>query len=216
MSARKPSALVRKHIGATARAKREAAENSMRPAQQLSTAAPVALRKHRQAAALWRRLVNLYGSTVAQIITPFDEQLLIRYVLAIEECEWIEAKRARADLGAAVLEKQLSKLKPRGEQMHEYLVLLEQINALNARAQGWHSRLDTHRKMIHDMEKSLFLSPRSRAGVAPTSKEPEKEPSDMELILDDRLDELKVREDARLAAGLDRYGNSRKPAAKTR
>jgi hypothetical protein len=46
------------------------------------------------------------------------------------------------------------------------------------------ARLDGKRKLLHSIAQSLYLTPRSRAGVAPPEKEPEKPKSEMDELLD--------------------------------
>ena len=65
---------------------------------------------------------------------------------------------------------------PKYESFKNYLRLLEQYGALLARLQGIDARLDGKRKLIHLLAQSLYLTPRSRAGVVPPQKE-EEEPS---------------------------------------
>ena len=56
-------------------------------------------------------------------------------------------------------------------------------NELYTKWQGADARLDGKRKLLHDLEKSLYLTPRSRAGVEPPTKEPDVPKSEMEGLL---------------------------------
>ena len=47
------------------------------------------------------------------------------------------------------------------------------------------SRADLKRDLMFKLRQSLYMTPRARAGVAPTSKEPEEPPSELEQLLDD-------------------------------
>ena len=62
---------------------------------------------------------------------------------------------------------------------------LMQANALIQRFQGMDARLDGKRKLIFSLAQSLYLTPRSRAGVAPEEKDGEEPQSDMDKLLDE-------------------------------
>ena len=54
------------------------------------------------------------------------------------------------------------------------------------------ARSDQKRKFIFDLQKSLYMTPRSRAGAKPLKLPPEEDPDEMEKLLDQRLvDEAK-------------------------
>ena len=177
MPARKPTALIdpkRAKVSIEKREAREAAELAITPTTQLSTDPPPLLQKRKVARETWSRLVQLYLGVQGTLITAFDEDLLTKYCILEEECLWLEAKRSEVDRNAVKLDKQLAKINPKGEQLKTYYQLLEQYNALNTRVQGLDARLDGKRKLLHSLSQSLFLTPRSRAGVAPTEKPTEK------------------------------------------
>src|SRR5690606_13448911 len=73
--------------------------------------------------------------------------------------------------------KLLAKTKPKAEDLKDYYNALGQANALLQRFQGMDARLDGKRKMVFALAQSLYLTPRSRAGVAPPEK-PAEEPLD--------------------------------------
>jgi hypothetical protein len=120
---------------------------------------------------MWKRLIALYGEVDGTIVTAFDANLLTRYCLLEEECLWLDGKRTEVDNNAKRLDKLLNtKAKLKEVDAENYLGLLQQYNALNARVQGLDARLDGKRKLLVAIEQSLYLTPRSRAGVAPTEK----------------------------------------------
>lgn len=171
MPAKKTQLLSKRHSTKEEIEQREAAEEAMTPITQLPTDPPPLLQKHKIARETWTRLVGLYFEVKGTLITAFDADLLAKYCILEEECLWLEGKRAEVDRNAMNLNKRLAKIKdPKGEQLKTYYQLLEQYNALNARVQGLDARLDGKRKLVHSLAQSLYLTPRSRAGVAPTGK----------------------------------------------
>lgn len=74
-------------------------------------------------------------------------------------------------------------MKPKPGQRQDYVNALTQANALLQRFQGMDARMDGKRKLVFALAQSLYLTPRSRAGVAPTEKEPEEPKSEMEKML---------------------------------
>ena len=164
----KPSSLSTRHSTAEERAERESAELAMTPVTKLDKHPPLLLQKHKHAIATWKRLIGLYDEVEGSIITAFDANLLTRYCLLEEECIWLEGKRAEVDTSAVKINKELGKTTIAKMGAENYIALLQQYTALNARVQGLDARLDGKRKLLVAIEQSLYLTPRSRAGVAPT------------------------------------------------
>ena len=184
MPAKKPSTLTTRHDTKADRDARESAENAMTPKTQLPTKPPPLLQKHPQARGIWTQLVGLYSEVQGKIVTAFDEHLLAKYCLLEEECVWLEGKRAAVDKQIVRIDKLLAnKEKAKQLDSDQYISLLQQYNALNARVQGLDARLDGKRKLVHALAQSLYLTPRSRAGVAPPEKPPEEPKDDMEKLL---------------------------------
>jgi phage terminase small subunit len=126
----------------------------------------------------------LYGETEGTIVTAFDSDLLAKYCLLEQECDVMQTLRDAVLKNYDSISGQIAKMRPRGEDMKEFNKLMEQANALLARYQGLDARLDGKRKLLHALAQSLYLTPRSRAGVAPAEKGP-KEPDDpMANLLD--------------------------------
>jgi phage terminase small subunit len=170
MPAKKPISLSKRHSTKEEIEQREAAEAATTPTTQISTEPPAVLKKHQVARETWSRLVQLYLEAQGTLITAFDADLLAKYCILEQECQWLEGKRAEVDRNAVKLDKQLAKMNPKGEQLKVYAQLLEQYNALNTRVQGLDARLDGKRKLLHSLAQSLYLTPRSRAGVTPPEK----------------------------------------------
>ncbi len=173
MPAKKPLSLIQRHSTQAEIDQRVAAEAAMTPTTQLSTEPPPLLQKHRTARGVWSRLMELYLGVQGTLITAFDQDLLIVYCLLEEECIWLEGKRAEVDqLSRRVNKLMATKEKAKQLDGETYTALLQQYSGLLTRVQGLDARLDGKRKLIHSLAQSLFLTPRSRAGVAPARREP--------------------------------------------
>jgi hypothetical protein len=187
MPAAKPKALSQRNDTKDDRDARTAAESAMTPKSQLPLKEPALLRGHKTAGTIWRRSVELYSEVDGNIATAFDERLLAKYCLLEEECLHLEKKRSDIDSAISVLDKQINVFKRKKLTDEQYKILYklyEQYNALIARYQGLDARLDGKRKLCFSFEQSLYLTPRSRAGVAPPVKDPEPEKSDTEKALE--------------------------------
>ena len=184
MPARKPRALSNGHTTKKEKSARDAAENAATPTTELTIKPPAELAGHKTAGEVWKRLISLYLETEGKIITAFDADVLVKYCLAEEEL--VEVKTLRGDIMKlwGIQIKILSKFKPTEETIEAYSKALAQANKLMQRFQGMDARLDGKRKMVFAMAQSLYLTPRSRAGVAPPEKEPEKPLDEMEKLLD--------------------------------
>lgn len=188
MPAGKPKSLSRRHDTNEDKAARESAERMVMPKTQLTVTPPPELKGLKLAAALWREVITLQNETEAAasgspIITGFDRKLLIIYCKLEAECNRLEKKRDEVEKSEKEVWGKIKKIKPKGEEMKTYIGLLAQYNALNARVQGWDSRLDVKRGLLHKVAMSLYLTPRSRAGVAPTGKAPADDADPMDDLL---------------------------------
>jgi hypothetical protein len=185
MPARKLVTLMNSHDSKKNRDERGAAEKIMTLPEKLTTNPPRALRFHKVASSTWKKIIKLYLSVEGQIVTLFDEETIIQFCLLIEEIPWMAGIRDSVEVEYKAIEKQVSKnrsLKVTDESYKNYLHLLEQYGAILARLQGLDARLDGKRKLIHSLSQSLYLTPRSRAGVAPPEKIIEIQ-SEMEKLL---------------------------------
>lgn len=155
----------------------------MLPKTLLTIKPPSALNGHRIAKSIWERLVGLYFETEGTIVTAFDADILVKYCLAEEELiELLKLRNEIKKLWDHHL-KILGKMKPKADELKPYFEALAQANALLQRFQGMDARMDGKRKMIVTIAQSLYLTPRSRAGVAPTEKEPEQPKDPMDSLL---------------------------------
>jgi hypothetical protein len=183
MPARKPKSLITRHDVAADLADRVRAETALTPQTKLPVRPPASMRGHEPARKHWTRLIGLYAEVDGVIATAFDQDLLIKYCLILEECDWLSGIRKQIEKAYTTANKLLTKLKPDPENMEKYYLALSQVNALLTRLQGFDARLDGKRKLALALEQSLYLTPRSRAGVAPPEKEQEPEKTEMEKAL---------------------------------
>ena len=183
MPARKPTSLSTRHDTKADQAARAAGESSLMPKSALTKKPPSALKGHKQASSLWRELVGLYGETAGTIITAFDKELLVKYCLAEEELTELFALRGEIKKLWTKHAKILANMKPKADNLKDYFNALAQANALLQRFQGMDARMDGKRKLVFSLAQSLYLTPRSRAGVAPPEKEPEEPQDDMDKLL---------------------------------
>lgn len=186
MPVKKPLILNVKNDTKTDRADRANAESMMTPSTELALKPPMSLNGHKPAAEIWKRVIGLYREVDGIIATAFDEGLLVNYCILKEECLWLEKKRGEVDAKSTVLDKQINaftKKKLTDDDYKTLYKLYKQYNVLNTRVQGLDARLDGKRKLVFSIEQSLYLTPRSRAGVAPPVKEaPEPEDPTEKLL----------------------------------
>ncbi len=191
MPAKKPSALNDRdrHQSAADRDARASAESAMAPKTALTNNPPAALtgKVHTKAAGHWKRIIGLYLEVDGTIATAFDENIIVKYCLVLEECDWLFDIRTEVEDEYRKANKLLSKIKPKGDQLKDYFGALSQVNALLTRLQGFDARLDGKRKLALTLEQSLYLTPRARAGVAPAEKEDEPPKRGMESVLDEQV-----------------------------
>jgi phage terminase small subunit len=179
----KPSSLSRSHNTKAEREARTAAEESMIPKTLLTSKPPAELNGHKVASQVWKRLIKLYDETEGTIITSFDSDVLVKYCLAEEELVELSAlRRVIFQMWDKHL-KILNTINPKADQLKDYFNALAQANALLQRFQGMDARLDGKRKLIYALAQSLYLTPRSRAGVAPTEKEPDEPGGEIEKYI---------------------------------
>lgn len=128
--------------------------------------------------------MGLYMEIEGKIATSFDEDLLVKYCLLEEEALELADMRKTIKKEWEDQLKAAKRFKPNSKEIKEYVKMWEIVNALFQRFQGMDARLDGKRKLLHALSQSLYLTPRSRAGVEPPMKEPEKPKSDMDELLE--------------------------------
>lgn len=160
----------------------------MTPTRSLRKLPPRALEGHKTAVAVWNRLRRLYDKTDADLATPFDEDLLTIYCLAMEEAfDQLPDMKKSALISYHTLETVVDELSKPGKDV-DFDTLMDVTKAMTQllkEIKGIDARLDVKRSHIHKMMQSLYLTPRTRAGVAPPNKSPEEDLSEMDKLLDD-------------------------------
>ncbi len=175
MPAKKPNTLNSRHNTKADILARAAAESAMTPRTELTVELPRQLtgRDNAHAAKTWARTVALYAEVDGNIATAFDVDLLTKYCLLEQEVIELGEMRKTIKADWITQKKVVEKIKPNDKTLKEYVKLWEVVNGLFQRFQGIDARLDGKRKLLHSLAQSLYLTPRSRAGVDPKRKEPE-------------------------------------------
>lgn len=186
MSARKSYLLSKKNLTKEERAAKVAADESFTPLEKLSISPPSVLKKHPLASAMWKKIMKHYQSISGELVTAFDENILIRYVLTLEEVEWLKGIRTSVETEYKAIEKNIAKnrnVKLTDDTYKAYVKALESYHAILARLISIDARVDSKNKFVQTMEISLYLNPRSRAGVAPEAAEPTEPEDEMSKFL---------------------------------
>lgn len=175
MPAKKPNTLSARHSTKAEKAARTDAEAAMMPRTELTADLPRQLtgRDNIYAAQVWTRIVTLYAEVDGKIATAFDSDLLVKYCLLEQEVRELAEMRKMVKADWEAQKKVVAKIKPNDKTLKEYVKLWEIVNGLFQRFQGMDARLDGKRKLLHSLSQSLYLTPRSRAGVEPKRKDAE-------------------------------------------
>jgi len=179
MSRAKPSSLVVRAESAADRAVRLAREKAATPAKPLPKTPPAALKGHKTAARAWRYLMARYGEIEGVIVTGFDQQLVVNYCLGLEQYAEIQTMRA----AAYRLWLELSEAQNAAGPEDKISLAIKTVYSFDMILK-LDARLDRKADLLHKFSQSIYLTPRSRAGVAPNSKHDEPEPDALEQLLD--------------------------------
>jgi hypothetical protein len=178
--AAKPLALVTRHDTNEDIAARKEAEAAMRPTTELSGRVPVALHGHKLAQRVWKRMISIYEEMDAQIVSKLDEDMLVDYCLVMEEL--VDLDRLHL-LSMSVFEQLDERVRDLYSGTDELMPLLKQLTLLLKEIKSIDARSDRKRTFLHKLRQSLYLTPRSRAGVTPDGKAPEEAADPMEALL---------------------------------
>jgi len=162
MPARKPASLLISDRHKTRMAEREESEASLRLTKKLSMKPPAELTGYLIAQSCWKYLIRLYNKLEGVIITPFDKDILIEYCLGMEYVSELRNLRRIA----------------LNNKSYELYI-------------GVDTRLDRKGARLDTLRAQLYLTPRSRAGVAPSEKMKE-EYDPMDRLLDEAYSWKKV------------------------
>lgn len=189
MPAKKPAGLNVRHDALADAKARVDAESALVPRRKLPMSEPVALKGHPVAAREWRRLIALYNGIEAEIVSRLDIGMLLDYCMLIEQMDEMDALRAASVKGWRTAQEILDALSPDagggGEiDIKAWAKAQEAVNWAYDKIIKIDGRVDRKRALLLQLRQSLYLTPRSRAGVAPAEK-PKEEPKDeMEALLE--------------------------------
>ena len=184
MPARKPKSLIVRHETAAEKSDRAEHESEMRPDKSLPLTAPARLQKHETASAIWRRLMRLYSDLDGEIVTRLDMDLLVDYCILMEQVTELDMMRKTAYIAWLQLAKKHEELSKNKKSDEALEIALKVVGAFDAIIK-LDSRADRKRALLHQWRQSLYLTPRARAGVAPSKKDPEPPPDPMETLLNE-------------------------------
>jgi hypothetical protein len=156
------------------------------PKTLLKASVPTRLRgrDHTYAAGTWCWAIKIYAEVEGTLATAFDQPLLEKYCLLEEQVIELEKLRKTIREDWESSSKAAKKIKPNADTLKDWVAMWNVVNALFQRFQGIDARLDGKVKLLHSISQSLYLTPRSRAGVAPTEKEQQKDDDPMAQLLD--------------------------------
>lgn len=179
MPARKPSSLNTRHDPPADRAARADAEAAMTPRTAIGTKPPAELTGHKRAISVWKHTLGLYGETEAKIICAFDQGILVDYCLLVEQLVELDELRAQTLATHAAMLKSLKELTAKMKKkdaktvLAEQMAITEKLEMIMGQIIKLDGRIDRKRALIHTLRQSLYLTPRSRAGVTPAEREEE-------------------------------------------
>jgi len=185
MPAKKPASLNKRHDLKAVRKKRAAGEAALQPKNPLLLKPPARLKGYRGAGALWQRIIKMYRGLDAEIVSSLDQDILVDY--CVIDAQLVEMDKLRAAAvknyfqAQAILDRRVAK-----EDIDPKTLIhwQDSVNWAEGTIVKIDARVDRKRAQLHVLRLSLYLTPRSRAGVSPPAKEPEKPKSDMEKLLD--------------------------------
>ena len=185
MPAKKPASLNKRHDLKAVRKKRTDGEAALQPKNPLLLKPPARLKEYRGAGALWRRMIEMYRGLDAAIVSRMDQDMLVSYcILDVQEAE-MDNLSAAAVKNYIKAQEILDRIAKKDDVDPKLLIKWQDsVNWCLGNIVKLDARVDRKRALLHVLRQSLYLTPRSRAGVAPAEKAPEKPKGDMEKLLD--------------------------------
>jgi hypothetical protein len=185
MPAKKPASLIVRAETKAVRKKRAEGESALRPKELLRLQPPARLTGHPVASALWRRMITMYNSTDAEIVTRLDQDMLVDYCLLEEQSGEMDRLRTAAIKNYFKAQKALDRKTKKDEVDLKLLIKWQDsVNWALGEVVKLDARVDRKRALLHVLRQSLYLTPRSRAGVAPPEKPPEEPKTEMSKLID--------------------------------
>lgn len=185
MPARKPAGLSVRHDTVEDREERAASEAAVTPKKRLPENAPRELDGMIIAAREWRRLMRLYNSLDADIVSRLDLGMMVDYCTLVEQLDQLDKMRTAMLANWEDLQTVINEMREEG--VSDVKVFADAVDKA-----GWafekvvkvDQRVDRKRALVLQLRQSLYLTPRSRAGVAPQEKPKEEQKSDLDALLD--------------------------------
>jgi len=185
MPAKKPVGLNKRHDLKTDLMQRAAGEAALKPKVGLLLKAPGRLKSCKGAGAKWKRMIAMYRALDAEIVNRLDQDLLVDCCILDAQLEEMDQLRAAAVKNHTKAQATLDRRAAKEDIDPKVLIhwqdsvnwTLDEIVKLDA-------RVDRKRSLLHTLRQSLYMTPRSRAGVSPPEKPPEEPKTEMAKILD--------------------------------
>lgn len=183
MPARKPQDLITRSETKATKRRRAANETSLTPKNPLTVVPPPQLTGD-VARDTWQETVTLYFALDARIVSILDRGLLLDYCTTTQQLAEIDELRRQAMQNYIKANGALDKAHEKETDAKGMAKLIAAVNWSLDEIIKLDGRADRKRALLHTMRQSLYLTPRSRAGVAPPEKPPEKPRSRMAEIID--------------------------------
>jgi hypothetical protein len=179
MPAKKPLSLIERHFTKEERESRLLRESALEPITQLSADIPESLqgKEYKHAAQVWKKSIDLYSELQSKVATSLDQNLLIKYCKADQQFIELENLRSEKISQWESCKEKAKRIKMTSDekQLKTWSNMWHIVNDMEKIIIVLDARLDGKGKYLHSLEQSLYLTPRSRSGVAPTEKAKEKE-----------------------------------------
>lgn len=185
MPAKKLASLMSQHDAKSARATRADAEAAYHPKNPLLLNPPARLKGYQGAGALWRQTIEMYRSLEVTIVSALDQDMLVDYCILGVQLVEMDGMRASAQKSFRTARALLERYSERKDVDPKLLIKWQDsVNWAEGVIVKIDARVDRKRALLHTLRQSLYMTPRSRAGVAPPEKPPEKPKTEMEKFLD--------------------------------
>ena len=184
MPAKKPSGLIERHETAAEAAERVQKEDAMRPQRTLPMNPPARLDGLKVAQSVWRRMMKRYSELEAEIVTSLDLDMLLDYCILSEQVVELDKMRRSAYQVWEKLDTALEEISDETPAEDQVKMWMKVGGALSD-ATKLDGRVDRKRALLLQWRQSLYLTPRARAGTAPTKRAKEEPPDELETLLDD-------------------------------
>lgn len=159
----KPAGLIDRHETIAEKVERVDRQELTRPEYALPQNPPASIQGNKVAAATWRKLMRIYGSMQAEIVSGVDYLLVERFCAGVGE---------------------LAELRELRQAAHQQAAAGSDAEAIDTFVK-LDARVDRKSALLHTLSQSLYLTPRARAGVHPKPKEAEKPTDQMDQLLEE-------------------------------